>query len=685
MTISDTPGKLKIIVFAVFLLFAILGARLWQLQIIEGEEFVRLSRDNRLRYEILPAPRGIIYDRNGKPLVKNSPYYFVALLPEMQGKADLSSIGEFLNMSPMEVTSIVGAVKDPLQPIRIKGGLKPNEVAFIEARISDHPGLIIVAEETRHYLYGSIGAHLIGYLGKLNPQQASRKRYRNVPRQAFIGQWGIEKMYGSTLRGKPGRRIIEVDALGRKLQILGEEPPVKGSDVYLSIDIDLQKAADEAFEGRNGALVAINPNTGEILALVSRPSFDPNLFSRGIDYDQWLKLRDDKRYPLLNRALQSHFPPGSTFKIVTALAALETGKYKPYNKHTCTGSHRKGRWNFRCWRRGGHGTLNFKQAIVQSCDVFFYRTGEKVGIDAIAKYARKLGLGAPTGLNLIKEKSGLIPDKKWKLDTRGESWYPGETYNAAIGQGFVLTTPIQLAQMTSILVTGGLKYSLRLLRADEQPEPIEDLALSEKNVAFLLDALRAVVNTKDGTGRAANSRFVKVGGKTGTAQVVSSKKIKTKDRPEHLRDHAWFVAFAPYKDPKIAMAVFVENGGHGGTTAAPIARKAIEAYLAKNRVTAMPKQAPLKKSIVNKPASTEPVASWDALVTGSDNAVNTPSNTPVSEPTKVNNSPAGDRGVHNSPAILEQDNTPKVYQAPESSPKTDTAPATNTPIKENTQ
>lgn len=584
MSGTDLDARIRLVFLLVPLLFVLLAARLWQLQIIMGDEYTNLALENRVRTEKIPSPRGIIYDRNGKPLVKNSPYYFVALLPEMAEGADLVSISEFLGMDPKEVTEIVSAVKDPLAPVRIKGGLRFDEVAFIEARLSDYPGLVIEAEGTRNYIYGSVGSHLIGYLGKLNPQQVSKKNYRGVPLHAFIGQWGVEKMYDSVLRGEPGRRIIQVDALGRRLSLFKEIPPTRGQDVYLSIDLDLQQAAEEAFGSKVGALVAIKPSTGEVLALVSHPSFDPNLFSRGIDYAHWVTLRENQSYPLLNRALQSNYPPGSTFKIVTALAALETGSARATDKHLCTGALKKGRWDFRCWRRGGHGRLDMRNGLIESCDVYFYRTGENTGIDNIALYARKLGLGASTELGLITEKAGLVPDTEWKKRTRGKPWYPGETYNASIGQGFVLTTPIQLAQMMATVANGGKRYALRLTRADEQPTPYEDLELDDENVEFIKSALRGVVVAPKGTGHAANSRYVTVAGKTGTAQVVSQKIMRESETPVHLRDHAWFVAFAPVDEPEIALAVFVENGGHGGAAAAPIARKAIEAYLAKDRV-----------------------------------------------------------------------------------------------------
>jgi len=318
-----------------------------------------------------------------------------------------------------------------------------------------------------------------------------------------------------------------------------------------------------------------------VLALVSRPSFDPNLFSRGIDYEDWLKLSEDKRFPMLNRALQSQFPPGSTFKIITGIAALETGSITTRTKETCRGYIKKGRWTFRCWKRSGHGTIDFHQALVQSCDVYFYLAGEATGIDSIAYYARQFGLGEPSGVGLVKEKSGLIPDTQWKRSAKNESWYPGETYNAAIGQGYVLTTPMQLARMIATVADGGTLYHPQLLRTDEPPEPEHIIDLKDGTISAIQSGLAGVVAEPHGTAHAARTAIANVAGKTGTAQVISQKatNLPEDETPLEFRDHAWFVAFAPVEKPEIAIAVFVEHGGHGGSAAAPIARKAIEAYL----------------------------------------------------------------------------------------------------------
>jgi penicillin-binding protein 2 len=578
---SKRSRRISLIAFLIFFLFAILAGRLWQLQVVKGNYYAQVSVENRLRLEKIPSPRGIIRDRTGVALVRNAPFFSIALLPEMVDQADLGAIAGFLFMDLGELSDIVRRHEDPLEPIKLRDGLIFQEMASIKARLSDYPGLIIHVEQTRYYPYGEVGAHLVGYLGKLGPTELKKEDFKNVPRQAFIGQWGIEKMFDSYLRGKPGRRVIEVDALGRRLRLIKEEPPERGNDLHLSIDLELQKAAEQAFDGNVGALVALKASTGEILAMVSRPSFDPNLFSRGITYQDWVRLAEDKSYPLLNRGLQSQYPPGSTFKIATAIAGLEEGAITPDTTVTCQGAIRVGRWRFRCWKRSGHGKVDLHRAIVESCDVFFYKAGQEAGIDAIARYARGLGLEAESGLGLVKEKRGLIPDTEWKRRVKKQSWYLGETFNASIGQGFVLATPMQLARMTSTAVNGGYLYKPTPIRTEEQPEPVSRTPISQETLDIIKKALRGVVSERHGTGRAADSQIVEIGGKTGTAQVISSREETRKEEelPYKLRDHAWFVAFAPVESPEIALAVLVEHGGHGGTAAAPIARKAIEAYM----------------------------------------------------------------------------------------------------------
>ncbi len=583
MKSENSREKIWPITGAVALLFVVLVLRLWQIQILKGEDFGRLSTQNRLRIEKLPAPRGIIFDRNGTALVKNSPFYSVSLRPEMAGEPDILSVADFLGMEPEEIANRINSHSSPLTTIKLKEGLTFREIAAIEARLSDHPGLTIDAELTRHYLYGAVGGHLIGYLGRITPAQAKDPAFKDIPPESFIGQWGVEKLYDPHLRGTPGTRVIEVDALGRQLRILREEPPLRGDNLYLSMDMRLQEAAEVAFGNRAGALAALRPATGEVLGLVSRPSFDPNLFSRGIGLTDWERLSRGKRFPLLNRALQSQYPPGSTFKIMTAIAALETRAITPKYVVNCTGRIKHGRWSFGCWKPGGHGRISLHRAIVESCDIYFYKAGGQAGIDSIAEYARQFGLGEASGIPLVKEKPGLIPDTGWKLRAMDESWYLGETYNASIGQGFVLATPVQLARMISTVSNGGHLYSPTLLRLDSAPSPVSSARVSKETLSLVKDALIGVIQEPRGTGHALRSRITEIGGKTGTAQVISLKKRKTLERLGRMeyrfRDHAWFVAFAPSENPEIALSVLVEHGGHGASAAVPIAKKVIETYL----------------------------------------------------------------------------------------------------------
>ena len=431
---------------------------------------------------------------------------------------------------------------------------------------------------TRHYLFGDVGAHLIGYIGKLNQRQYRDSEFRGLPADAFVGQWGTEMLFDKQLRGIPGERIVEVDALGRELRLIKEKPPLKGEDLILSMDLNLQKAAEESFGEKTGALVAIKPDTGEILSLVSKPSFDPNLFAKGISQQQWTDLIYNPRNPLLNRALQSQYPPGSTFKIVTALAGLEEHVIDPETKVTCNGGISYGRWHFGCWQKNGHKTLSLHRALVESCDVYFYEVGRRLGIDRVASYARELGLGKNSELKLVKERKGVVPDTKWKQEKKKQPWYLGETFNASIGQGYVSVTPYQMARLTGIISNGGYIHEPSLLKLAEKPLIAKKLNVSSENISEIKKGLYGVVNEPSGTGWAARSSIIEICGKTGTAQVIGIRKDSRYLHELH-RDHAWFVAFAPCDKPEIALSVLVEHGGHGGAAAAPIAKRAIEAYL----------------------------------------------------------------------------------------------------------
>ncbi len=554
----------------------ILCFRLWQLQILDGDKYKRLSEDNRLRILKTPAPRGIIYDRNGTPLVKNIPFFSVSITTDNFRGIDTGSLAALLGLTKKEVEEKLNKKDNsPFVPVKLKQGLSFGEIARIEARRSDFPGLFVETDVGREYLFGKVGAHIIGYLGKITAYQLNNPELRYFPPDALIGQWGVEALFDNQLRGMPGERIIEVDALGRELRMIQERPSVKGTDINLSIDINIQKAVEDAFGEKAGALVAIKPDSGEILALESLPSFNPNIFSMGIAYNDWKAIIEDKKKPMLNRAVQSQYPPGSTFKIITAIAALEEGIINPDTKINCTGGINYGRWTFGCWKKGGHGPVDFHRAIVESCDVYFYELGRRLGIDKIYKYATAFGLGRETGIELIpvKERKGLIPNAEWKKEKKRLPWYLGDTFISAIGQGYITATPIQMALMTATFANGGKIYKPSLIKIDQSPSGI--INLKPETVKMIKEALSGVVNDPNGTAQGARSSLTVIGGKTGTAQVVGKKKGLSGER---FMDHAWFVAFAPVDNPEIALSVFVEHGGGGGTVAAPIAKRAIEAY-----------------------------------------------------------------------------------------------------------
>lgn len=570
--------RIRLVFYFTILIFFIFIFRLFQLQILHGNKYKELSESNRLRVVKIPAPRGIIYDRKGRPLVKNIPFFSVSMIADNSKDLDIEALSRLLGMKPDAIKEKINKKdKSPFVPIKLKQGLNFEEIARIEARRSDFPEISIEVDASRQYLYGKVGAHIIGYLGKLGPEQTNNTKLKDFPQDALIGKWGAEAIFDEKLRGTAGEKLIEVDALGRELRKIKESPAVKGEDVYLTIDIDVQKAAEEAFNNKAGAFVAIKPDSGEILALASLPSFDPNLFASGISYKDWKSLIENPKKPMLNRAVQSQYPPGSVFKIITAYAAIEEGVADTKEKIFCRGRINYGRWTYGCWEKGGHGFVDLHRALVESCDVYFYELGKRLGIDKIHKYASLFGLGKETGIDLIpaKEKKGLIPNADWKKQKTGLPWYLGDTFISSIGQGFITTTPIQIALMTSTFVNGGHIYKPTLMKGEKNL--IKQININHQAIDIIKKALLGVVNEPNGTALKARSSMTLIGGKTGTAQVVRKKGGLLGER---FMDHAWFVAFAPSENPEIALSVFVEHGGSGGTVAAPIAKKAIEAYFA---------------------------------------------------------------------------------------------------------
>lgn len=575
------PQKERIFFIVIIFIFTLILLRLWQLQILNSEKYKKLAEQNRIKIIKIQAPRGIIYDRNGIPLVENIPSFSLSISPEYADKINVEILSKILNISISELQKRLSKRIESLYiPIKIKEDLSFKEIAMLEARKSELPGMIIEIEMKRHYPLGAATAHLLGYLGKINEEQLKNPSYQNIPPYFMVGQSGIEKIFDTKLRGIFGEKIVEVDALGRELKLLKEIQPYKGEDLYLTVDFFLQQAAYEVLKDLTAAFVAMKPDTGEILAMVSTPAFDPNKFVEGVEEKYWNELTNNSEKPLLNRVTQGLYPPGSTFKIVTALAGLEEKVVTPEKiLVNCSGGISFGKWIFGCWKKEGHGAVNLKRAIVESCDVYFYELGRLLGIKKIYKYATLLGLGSTTGFS-PEERSGLVPNEEWKKNTMKTSWYLGDTFNTAIGQGFLKVTPLQMATVMATVVNGGVKITPYIVKDTQQKNLY--LNFSQENLEIIKNALSAVVNEPNGTAYPAHSALIKFGGKTGTVQVVS-KKIREKFKNKIFEHHAWFVGFAPIDKPEIVFAIIVEHGGSGGAVAAPKVKEILEKYIIKKR------------------------------------------------------------------------------------------------------
>jgi penicillin-binding protein 2 len=586
----DIQRRLPFLAGFIVLFTIVLLVRLWYLQAVKGDYYQEQAESNRIRPVKLRPPRGIIYDRYGRPLVENVLTFDVSLVPEDAPDLDatITKLSTLIKVSPAAIRAALDdadAVRSKYDPVKIQEEAPWDDVALIEAHQEDIPGAIIEPEHRRHYPYDGLASHQLGYIGKVSKAQ---RKQEQTDIGLLTGQGGLEKIYDKYLRGIAGRRMIQVNAAGRKVKDLGIEEPKPGTDIYLTIDLDVQKAAEEGLGDRSGAVVAMDPNSGEVLALASHPNYDPNLFPRGIAPKDWVRLMNDPSHPLYNRAIQSVYPPGSTFKIIVSLAGLESGVIKLGEKITCRGGLKLGNHTFRCWKKEGHGPISFHDALVQSCDVYFYTMGDRIGWDRVAEYARKLGYGSLTGVLLPDEKPGLIPTTDWKKKRTGDVWRTADSYMSSIGQGFVLVSPIQAAQMMSAVANGGSFYRPTLLKWTRNRETGETKAFSsEPTKKINLDpvaleevrrALLGVTSEPGGTAHGAATPLATVAGKTGTAQVIAQK-VPGRKLSEKTGDHAWFVAYAPADHPKIAVAVLVEHGGHGGSTAAPVAKKVIEAYM----------------------------------------------------------------------------------------------------------
>jgi len=570
----------------VLCLFGLLILRLWFLQLVQGEEMRQRSETNRIRLQDLPPWRGMILARSGQVLVANRPSYEVAVVLEDVPDIPLLArrMGGLLRFDIKQLTAQLESARAAgLTSVRLRGDLSWEEMALVETFQPELPGVFIQVQPKREYRQKGLAAHALGYLGEISETQIKSGRFPGYKMGDYLGKCGVEIAWENYLRGKRGYRRIEVDAYGRELGQLDQLFPTPGANVYLTLDMKLQQEAEACLAGKTGAIVALDPRNGKVLAMASSPSYSQEAFERGLTPQEWHKLSTHKDHPLENRALKGQYPPGSTFKIVMAVAGLEEKVITPGTMVYCNGALPFGNHVFHCWRKGGHGGMNLHSALVQSCDIYFYTLGRRLGIERIAKWSRRFGLGQASGLHLDKEMPGLVASTAWKLSRFKAPWQEGDTLSVAIGQGYNLTTPLQMAQVAAAVANGGVLYEPQLVEKIASPageimfqaQPLVRSRLEAKpaTVAAVQKALWGVV--ANGTGKAAKLPQVEVAGKTGTSQVVSLEKEKKGGKG--TQNHAWFVAYAPASNPQVAVAVIVEHGGGGGAVAAPLARRVLEA------------------------------------------------------------------------------------------------------------
>jgi len=580
----------------ILFVFIVLFLRLVYLQIIKGEEFRLLSEKNAVRLKSIQSSRGLIFDRNHQLLVDNRPSFNLKIILEDAGNVNQTLV-RLSNLTQIPFEELKAQINDAgkgafYKSITLKNNITRDQLAIVEAHKFDLPGIHIDIEPTRHYIYEKMAAHLLGYLGQINSAELNSGKYENVRTGDAIGRYGIEKSFQKYLQGKRGGRQIEVDANGRTIKVLKTVPPVAGMDLYITIDLELQRMAEKLLENKDGAVVAIDPANGDVLVMASNPSFNQNDFIGGISSKKWDLLMNDPGKPMNNKTIQAEYPPASTYKIITAIAALEENHIDKNTRIFCPGFFKYGNRVYRCWNKHGHGEMDMVDSLSQSCDVFYYQAGERTGVDKLAEYAIKCGLGKKTGISLENEKRGLIPTSDWKLKRFKEPWQGGETLSVAIGQGYNLVTPLQMAVFIAAVGNGGTLYKPRIVTdiKDSQGNIIENippeinghLPVKDETLKMVKKGLLDVVHDQRGTARRVKIKDIEMAGKTGTAQVFSMKAnddTKTEDLAYNLRDHAWFVSYAPATQPSIAVCVIIEHGEHGSSTAAPIAAQLTEFYL----------------------------------------------------------------------------------------------------------
>jgi len=609
--LRELQERFRYLYTVLFITLGILTARLVYLQIFNGDKMRQYSEENRIKKVLIASPRGMIFDRNKKIILDNNPSFDLEITPQYlkeskQKDKVIKKVAELLNLPEEKIYKKLKRARhqQSFLPVKIRTNLSRNEVAKIETWKLSLPGVAIKTEIERFYPDGETSSHLLGYVGKINAVELERRKDKRYKLRDIIGKTGIEKKYETILKGKDGQETVEVDALGRKIldqkrarifEIAPEDPAIPGKNLVLTIDKELQAVAHKAFGETIGSLVAMDPQTGEILAMISKPSFDPTGFSREIPTKTWNKLLNNPHHPLRDKTIQDHYSPGSVFKVITAITALEENIINENTTFNCPGRMRLGRKIYHCHKKHGHGTVDLNKAIAQSCDVFFYKLALRLkSVDLIAKWAQKFGLGTKTGIELPREIPGLIPTEKWKQKRLNKPWVKGETLSVAIGQSYVLTSVLQLANMYSTIANGGKVFKPYVLKRIEnengkkikefEPQLLSEVVFSSKTLEIIKKGLWSVVNEEGGTAyRQKLPEQYSFAGKTGTSQVIRLSKDKIYQKCKSMkyknRHHAVFTGFAPSSDPKIVVAVLGEHACHGSTGAAPIAKTVIEAYL----------------------------------------------------------------------------------------------------------
>jgi penicillin-binding protein 2 len=587
--------RLSIALTVVISAFVVLIARLLFLQVIEGSELRRLSEINSIRLKSVVAPRGLIYDAHHRLMADNRPSYDLSVIVKdanplertIEKLSRYTGIDEELLWESLEKAKGTRAYK----PVLLKPDIGRDALAAIEVNRWDLPGILVNVSPRRDYIFSPSMAHILGYMGEISVEELKNEIYSDCKSGDFIGKYGIERVRENWLRGKRGGQQVEVNATGQVVRVLNTVEATPGHNIVLSIDQSLQRTAEQLLADQAGAAVAVDPSNGQILAMASTPSFDQNAFISGMSHDTWNALISDPLHPLENKAIQAEYPPASTYKIIVAAAGLEEGVIDENTSFFCPGFLKFGNRTYRCWKKWGHGDVDVLKALSESCDVYFYKVGLELGVDRLAWYARAFGLGEPTGVDLDHEARGLIPTAQWKKKRMGVSWQKGETLSIAIGQGFNLVTPLQMAMVAATVGNGGSRYRPTIVKtirtADGQtvyesvPQVVGRLPISKQNLWLVKEGLFNAVNDRQGTAWRSRLEGMAMSGKTGTAQVAG-RRVDSVDGDNEwgeIKDHAWFVAYAPREDPRIAVAVIVEHGEHGSSAAAPVASEMIRFYL----------------------------------------------------------------------------------------------------------